>query len=77
MVSTRKVHEADRPPFEAWLDSLNLTAETKEKLTAVSDIPERLLVGQEMVEILYEEKKFLSVMLLQFSIGHKSKYDRT
>lgn len=52
MVSTRKVHEADRPPFEAWLDSLNLTAETKEKLTAVSDIPERLLVGQEMVEIL-------------------------
>ena len=52
MVSTRKVHEADRPPFEAWLDSLNLSAETKEKLTAVSAIPERLLVGQEMVEIL-------------------------
>lgn len=52
MVSTRKVHEADRPPFEAWLDSLNLSAETKEKLSAVSSIPERLLVGQEMVEIL-------------------------
>lgn len=52
MVSTRKVHEADRPPFEAWLDSLNLNAETKEKLSAVSSIPERLLVGQEMVEIL-------------------------
>lgn len=52
MVSTRKVHEADRPPFEAWLDSLELSEETKEKLSAVSAIPERLLVGQEMVEIL-------------------------
>ncbi|CAA0352097.1 (p)ppGpp synthetase I/GTP pyrophosphokinase [Alteromonas alvinellae] len=52
MVSTRKVHQADRPPFEAWLDSLELSAETKEKLSAVSSIPERLLVGQEMVEIL-------------------------
>ncbi|WP_394221659.1 GTP diphosphokinase [Alteromonas gracilis] len=52
MVSTRKVHEADRPPFETWLDSLGLNAETKDKLTAVSSIPERLLVGQEMVEIL-------------------------
>ena len=52
MVSTRKVHEADRPSFEAWLDSLELSAETKEKLSAVSSMPERLLVGQEMVEIL-------------------------
>ena len=52
MVSTRKVHQVDRPPFEAWLDSLELSAETKEKLSAVSSIPERLLVGQEMVEIL-------------------------
>ncbi|AMJ97289.1 (p)ppGpp synthetase [Alteromonas macleodii] len=52
MVSTRKVHQADRPPFEAWLDSLELSVETKEKLSAVSSIPERLLVGQEMVEIL-------------------------
>ncbi|MBT3133716.1 GTP diphosphokinase [Alteromonas sp. ALT199] len=52
MVSTRKVHQADRPPFEAWLDSLELNAETKDKLSAVSSIPERLLVGQEMVEIL-------------------------
>ncbi|WP_334019124.1 GTP diphosphokinase [Alteromonas sp. S015] len=52
MVSTRKVHEADRPPFEAWLDSLELSEETKDKLSAVSSIPERLLVGQEMVEIL-------------------------
>lgn len=52
MVSTRKVHEADRPPFEVWLDSLDLAAETKQKLAAVSSTPERLLVGQEMVEIL-------------------------
>ncbi|BFT29228.1 GTP diphosphokinase [Alteromonas sp. D210916BOD_24] len=52
MVSTRKVHEADRPPFEVWLDSLDLAAETKAKLAAVSSTPERLLVGQEMVEIL-------------------------
>jgi len=49
MVSTRKVHQADRPPFEAWLDSLELSVETKEKLSAVSSIPERLFVGQEMV----------------------------
>ena len=52
MVSTRKVHEAHRPPFEAWLDSLGLHSHTKEKLRAVSAAPERLLVGQEMVEIL-------------------------
>ena len=38
--------------MKAWLDSLELSAETKEKLSAVSSIPERLLVGQEMVEIL-------------------------
>ena len=32
MVSTRKVHAAERPPFEVWLDSLSLSEETKEKL---------------------------------------------
>ncbi|NDV89604.1 GTP diphosphokinase [Alteromonas sp. 345S023] len=52
MVSTRKVHAAERPPFEVWLDSLTLSEETKDKLRSVSSIPERLLVGQEMVEIL-------------------------
>lgn len=52
MVSTRKVHAAERPPFEVWLDSLSLSEETKQKLHHVSSIPERLLVGQEMVEIL-------------------------
>lgn len=52
MVSTRKVHAAERPPFEVWLDSLTLSEETKDTLRSVSSIPERLLVGQEMVEIL-------------------------
>ena len=52
MVSTRKVHEPTRPPFEMWLDSLALTEQTKQKLREISSAPERLLVGQEMVEIL-------------------------
>lgn len=52
MVSTRKVHAAERPPFEVWLDSLALPDETKDKLRSVSSAPEKLLVGQEMVEIL-------------------------
>lgn len=52
MVSTRKVHAAERPPFEVWLDSLALSDETKDKLRSVSSEPEKLLVGQEMVEIL-------------------------
>ncbi|WP_421133636.1 GTP diphosphokinase [Alteromonas sp. A079] len=52
MVSTRKVHAAERPPFEVWLDSLTLSDETKDKLRSVSSEPEKLLVGQEMVEIL-------------------------
>ena len=52
MVSTRTVHAAERPPFEVWLDSLDLSEESKDKLRSVSSMPERLLVGQEMVEIL-------------------------
>ncbi|MBU3020961.1 GTP diphosphokinase [Aestuariibacter sp. A3R04] len=54
MVSTRKVHEPDRPPFDVWLDSLSLSDTTKDKLKAVSHMPERLLIGQEMVEILHQ-----------------------
>lgn len=54
MVSTRKVHEAKRPPFDDWLDSLSISETSKEKLKAVSHMPERLLVGQEMVEILHQ-----------------------
>ncbi|QPG05189.1 GTP diphosphokinase [Salinimonas marina] len=54
MVSTRKVHEPQRPPFEHWLDSLSLNDHTKQKLRAISQHPERLLVGQEMVEILHQ-----------------------
>lgn len=54
MVSTRKVHEADRPPFEQWLESLDLPEPTRQKLRKISNIPEQLLMGQEMVEILHQ-----------------------
>ena len=54
MVSIRKVHKPERPPFEEWLQSLSLKEETKQKLRDVSDTPEILLIGQEMVEILHE-----------------------
>jgi GTP pyrophosphokinase len=54
MVAIRKVHESKRPPFDEWLDSLSLSDECKHKLREVSDTPEILLVGQEMVEILHE-----------------------
>ena len=54
MVAIRKVHESKRPPFDEWLDSLTLSDECKHKLREVSDTPEILLVGQEMVEILHE-----------------------
>ncbi|GAB5379145.1 MAG: GTP diphosphokinase [Aliiglaciecola sp.] len=54
MVSIRKVHQPERPPFEQWLDSLNLSDATKQKLRETSESPEILLVGQEMVEILHE-----------------------
>ncbi len=54
MVSIRKVHEEHRPPFEEWLQALNLSDSSKKKLREVSDKPEILLVGQEMVEILHE-----------------------
>lgn len=52
MVTTRKVHEPDRPAFLDWLDSLSISEATKDKLKAISHMPEQLLVGQEMVEIL-------------------------
>lgn len=54
MVSTRKVHEPARPPFEQWLDSLDLNDDVKQQLRQISTQPERLLVGQEMVEILHQ-----------------------
>ncbi|BBO29070.1 GTP pyrophosphokinase [Alteromonas sp. I4] len=54
MVSTRKVHEAQRPPFEQWLASLDMSEETRQKLREISHMPEQLLVGQEMVEILHQ-----------------------
>lgn len=54
MVSIRKVHEPERPPFDEWLASLSLKEKTKQKLRDISATPEILLVGQEMVEILHE-----------------------
>lgn len=54
MVSIRKVHKPQRPPFDEWLNSLSLSEQTKQKLRDVSESPEILLVGQEMVEILHE-----------------------
>ena len=54
MVSIRKVHEEKRPPFNEWLVGLNLPESSKQKLRDVSDTPEILLIGQEMVEILHE-----------------------
>ena len=54
MVSIRTVHQPQRPSFEEWLASLNVSTTTKQKLREVSDTPEILLIGQEMVEILHE-----------------------
>jgi GTP pyrophosphokinase len=54
MVSIRTVHEDQRPPFEEWLAGLKLSEASKQKLRDVSDTPEILLIGQEMVEILHE-----------------------
>ncbi len=54
MVTVRTVHQPERPDFEQWLAELNLSAETKDKLATISNQPNILLVGQEMVEILHE-----------------------
>lgn len=53
MVSTRKVHQKTRPPFDEWLASLSMSDRTRDKLRTISEQPEMLLVGQEMVEILH------------------------
>ncbi|MFC4701646.1 GTP diphosphokinase [Glaciecola siphonariae] len=54
MVSIRSVHQSTRPPFEQWLEALPVSDSTKEKLKRVSDQPDILLIGQEMVEILHD-----------------------
>lgn len=54
MVSIRSVHQTTRPAFEEWLRALPVADSTKEKLQSISDQPEILLIGQEMVEILHE-----------------------
>lgn len=52
MVSIRKVHQPECPDFDQWLASLALPAASKNSLRQIAAQPERLLVGQEMVEIL-------------------------
>lgn len=54
MVSIRSVHKSQRPEFEQWLNDLALSSKTKQKLRTISDEPEILLMGQEMVEILQQ-----------------------
>ena len=54
MVSIRSVHQTQRPEFHQWLQDLALSSSTKEKLRTVSESPETLLIGQEMVEILQQ-----------------------
>ena len=54
MVTIRTVQHPQRPSFVKWLAGLAISEETRAKLTSVSDTPEKLLVGQEMVEILHE-----------------------
>jgi len=54
MVSIRSVHQTQRPEFQKWLQDLSLSSATKEKLRTISDEPEILHVGQEMVEILQQ-----------------------
>lgn len=54
MVSIRSVHQSQRPEFEQWLRDLELSSKTKHKLRTISDEPEILLMGQEMVEILQQ-----------------------
>jgi GTP pyrophosphokinase len=54
MVSIRSVHQSSRPDFTQWLDELPVSEQTKKKLRTISDKPEILLIGQEMVEILHD-----------------------
>lgn len=54
MVSIRSVHQTKRPSFNDWLANLGVSEKTKAKLSQISDRPDNLLIGQEMVEILHE-----------------------
>ncbi|MFT5542486.1 MAG: GTP pyrophosphokinase [Glaciecola sp.] len=54
MVSIRSAHQPSRPHFDEWLANLDVAEKTKAKLSQISDKPDELLIGQEMVEILHE-----------------------
>ena len=52
MVSIRSVHQEQRPAFNEWLENLDVNEKTRAKIRDISDTPDILLIGQEMVEIL-------------------------
>ncbi|MEM0912281.1 MAG: GTP diphosphokinase, partial [Pseudomonadota bacterium] len=54
MVSIRRVHQDQRPAFDDLIQQLPISNSTKEKLRTISDSPDILLIGQEMVEILHD-----------------------
>ncbi len=54
MVSIRRVHQDQRPAFDELIQQLPISNSTKEKLRTISDSPDILLIGQEMVEILHD-----------------------
>lgn len=75
MVSVRTVHNPERPGFDNWLAELNLSDTTKAKLASISDQPDILLVGQEMVEILHElqmdDETLLAALVFPYCEIHK------
>lgn len=75
MVSIRSVHQTQRPAFHKWLDDLSLSESTKEKLRTISDSPETLLIGQEMVEILQQlhmdDETLQAALVYPYSENHQ------
>ncbi|MBF7075059.1 GTP diphosphokinase [Glaciecola sp. MH2013] len=79
MVSIRSVHQDTRPDFNSWLRDLQVSDTTKSKLESISDRPEDLLIGQEMVEILHElhmdDETLQAALVFPFCQHHKLSQD--
>lgn len=79
MVSIRSVHQEQRPKFQQWLDNLALSNGTKEKLRTISEAPETLLIGQEMVEILQQlhmdDETLQAALVYPYCEIHKLEHD--
>jgi GTP pyrophosphokinase len=79
MVSIRSVHQPQRPEFNQWLQDLELSSKTKEKLRTISDTPEILLMGQEMVEILQQlnmdDETLQTALVYPYCEIHQLKHD--